>query len=763
MSRSPLHRDTHHRSAILHVTGDANYVDDLPEPRGTLVADLLTSPHPHARITSTDSATALAIPGVHGIYFADDVPGHNQIGAISHDEPVLAEGEVHCVGQAVALIIADSRALCRAAAAAIQIEYEVLPAILTIERAVEADAWLGNTHIIERGNPSAASKHATVHIDGTIESPGQDHFYLEGQVAMSVPGEHGSLQIYSSTQHPSEVQTDIASFLDIGRHHVVVQSPRMGGAFGGKESQASNLAVLCALGSYMLGHPIKMRFDREQDMVRTGKRHPFQSHFKAGFNDRGDLMYLEVETIADGGWITDLSPAILDRALFHLDSAYYVPELRFVGRIARTNTVSNTAFRGFGGPQGVIVIEQVMSLAAERLGIDPIALRQRNFYGAFPRDQTPYGQRVTNNHLARITDRLLDSSKYTQRRLDIGAWNARQPYIKRGLGFQPVKFGISFTNSLLNQAGALVHLYTDGTAQLNHGGTEMGQGLHTKMRTVAAHNLGLLPDDIRVMHTSTDKVPNTVATAASSGSDLNGQAVKVACLKLQDRLSPVAHELLGVSSGIALTWVAGIVHVTGKPDTAIPIKDVASAAWAQKISLSATGYYSTPGIGYDHAIGRGKPFHYYAYGAAITEVEINTLTGESRMLRVDILHDAGNPLVPSIDIGQIEGAFVQGVGWLSTEELVWRDGRLLTHGPSTYKIPSAGDVAADFRVELLDDAEEDDVIHGSKAVGEPPFVLGISFVWAIRHAISSLGTGTVELSLPCTTEAILRSVQKQRG
>ena len=760
---SVLHQDSSHRSAALHVTGDAVYVDDMPEPRGTLVADLLESPHPHARIVRHDATAALALPGVHAVYFAADVPGKLTIGPIGHDEPVLAVGEVHCVGQPVALIIADDRAACRAAAAAIEVEYEELPAVLTVEQALAEESFLGTPHVIRRGDPERVLEQAPITIEGEVRTPGQEHFYLECQAALVVPAEHGSLHVYSSTQHPSEVQADVAAALDIGRHRVVVQSPRMGGAFGGKESQASNLAVLCAVAAADLGRPVKMRFDREQDMVRTGKRHPFHSRFRAGFNHLGEIMCLEVEITADGGWVTDLSPAILDRAMFHLDNAYYIPELHFVGRIARTNSVSNTAFRGFGGPQGVVVIEQVMSLAAERLGIDPVAIRRRNFYRAFPRDQTPYGQRVGDNRLERITERLLESSDYRQRRLEIGAWNARQPWLRRGLGFQPVKFGISFTNSVLNQAGALVQLYSDGTAQLNHGGTEMGQGLHTKMRAIAAHHLGLDPDDIFVMHTSTDKVPNTSATAASSGSDLNGQAVKGACRTLRDRLDPVAAELLGLSPDAKLHWEDGQVRQDDTDGPTVSIREVASAAWAGQISLSATGYYATPGIGYDHSKGRGKPFHYYAYGAAITEVELNALTGESRMLRVDILHDVGSSLVPTIDVGQVEGGFVQGVGWLSTEELVFREGRLLTHGPSTYKIPSAGDTPLDFRVELLDKAAAKGVIHGSKAVGEPPFLLGISFVSALRHAVGSFGTGEVELEMPCTAEAVLRAVEKRRS
>lgn len=761
--RTPLHADAPHESAFQHVSGRARYVDDLAEPHGCLTAFILTSPHPHARIVSRDASRA-RLPGVHGIFFAQDIPGNQHIGPIGHDEPVLAEDRVFCVGQAVALIVADDEATCRAAAALVDVAYEALPALCTIDEAVAAGAFIGETHTIARGDLADAFTRSTLIVDTEVRSGGQDHFYLETQVSLAIPQEQGCMRVISSTQHPTEVQVDVAQALAIGRHQVVVEQPRMGGAFGGKESQASNLAVLAAVAASKLNRPVKLWFDRGQDMVQTGKRHPFRSIVRAGFDADGVLLAFDVDIVADGGWVTDLSPAIVDRALFHLDSSYFIEACRFVGRVARTHTVSNTAFRGFGGPQGMLVVDQVLTEAAERLGIDPAEIRRRNYYGDAPRDRAPYGQTITHNRLARVTEELLAEANYARRRAQIDAFNRAQPHVRRGLGFQPVKFGISFTNSLLNQAGALVLLYTDGTVQLNHGGTEMGQGLHTKMRAVCAHELGLEVAEVRVMTTATDKVPNTSATAASSGSDLNGQAVRNACLTLKERLQPVVCEMLGVPSATPLVFAGGRIAPIDGSGPGVSVAEAAARAWATHVSLAATGYYATPGIGYDRSKGRGTPFYYYAYGGSVVEVEVSVLTGEYRLRRVDVLHDVGNPLVPSIDVGQVEGGFMQGFGWLSMEELVWRDGHLLTHGASTYKIPAAGDAPEDFRVRLLERAPQPGVIHGSKAVGEPPFMLAIGFVTALRHAIASLGPPgrAVHLEVPCTPEAVLRAVVRQQ-
>jgi xanthine dehydrogenase molybdopterin binding subunit len=743
------------------------------------------------RLKSIDCAAALAVPGVHAVLLARDVPGHNRIGPIVHDEPLLAEDELYAVGQLVALIVGESVAVCRAAAQKLEIAVDELPAILSIAAAIAADSYLGTPHVMRRGDVEAALGRAALVLEGELASGGQDHFYLETQAALAVPGEDGTLEIHSSTQHPTEVQVATAEILGCDRNRIVVQVPRMGGGFGGKESQATHFAALAALAAVRLQRPCKVWLSRELDMQMTGKRHPFWSRYRAGFDAHGRILGFEVFIYADGGWSVDLSPAILDRALFHLANAYYVPELRFEGRVVRTHTASNTAFRGFGGPQGMLVIEDAMSRAAERLGIDPAEIRRRNYYGAdalqreatidvdaplppgeldervvaslHARALTPYYQTVEDCRLPRIHRELLEQADYAARRSEIDAFNARSPLVKRGLGFMPVKFGISFTNSVLNQAGALVLIYTDGSVQLNHGGTEMGQGLHSKMLAICAHELGVPERQVRVMTTATDKVPNTSATAASSGSDLNGAAVQRACAELRERLRPLAAELLGAAPEV-VAFVDGQVSVSG--GRSVSFAELTRAAWARRISLSAAGYYATPGIVYDREAGRGKPFHYFAYGAALTEVEVNGLTGEHRVLRVDILHDVGRSLLPNIDRGQIEGAYVQGLGWLTCEELVWDPrGRLLTHGPSTYKIPAVGDAPEDFRVSLLRSAPQADVIHGSKAVGEPPFMLAISVIPALRHAIAAFGEPGLELrlSLPSTPEAILRAIEDLRG
>lgn len=789
---SPLHRPGPHESALGHVSGAARYVDDLPDPPGLLHALPVGSTVARGRIVRRDAARALALPGVRAVLFAGDVPGHNRIGPIVHDEPLLAEDEVFTVGQAAALVVGDSVAACRAGARALELEYEELPAILTIQDAIAAGSFLCEPHVMRRGDVATALGRAQLVLSGELATGGQDHFYLETQAALAVPGEAETVDVHSSTQHPTEVQGGIAEVLGCSRHQVVVQATRMGGGFGGKESQATQYAAMAALAARRTGRPVKVWLSRDLDMTMTGKRHPFWSRYRAGFDARGRLLALEVHTYADGGWSVDLSPAILDRAMFHLDNAYFIPNLYFEGRAVRTNTASNTAFRGFGGPQGMAVVEEVMSRAAERLGLDPAELRRRNYYGvaldeqgledmsevpASPEDRTstgasvvgllrartltPYWQEVVHSRMARIHGELLAQSGWAARRAEIDGFNARSPVIKRGLGFVPVKFGISFTNTMLNQAGALVLIYTDGSVQLNHGGTEMGQGLHTKMLAVCAHELGARLEKIRAMPTATDKVPNTSATAASSGSDLNGMAVQRACAELRERVRPLAAELLGCVDPAAVVFADGAAHA---PDgRAVAWPELARAAWMRRIPLSAAGYYATPDIAYDRAAGRGKPFHYYAYGAAVSEVELCGLTGEHRLRRVDILHDVGRSLVPTIDRGQVEGGFVQGLGWLTCEELVWdARGRLLTYGPSTYKIPAIGDCPEDFRVTLLERADQDNTIHGSKAVGEPPFMLALSVVAALRHAVAAFGPGEVQLQIPCTPEALLRAIVEQQ-
>ena len=763
---SPLHRDNPHESGVGHVTGSAIYVDDMSPPEGTLCALVVPSAHARAKILSKDASEARSIPGVHEVLFAEHIPGHNRIGPIVHDEPLLAEDEVFTIGQSVALILADDLETARAAAATIRIEYQELAPILSIRDAIAQGSFSTEPHIIQRGSVTEALEAASLILDGEFESGGQDHFYLETQSALAVPGEHGSLHLYSSTQHPSEVQAMCAEVLGIGRHMITCEVPRMGGAFGGKESQATQYGVLAALGAQHLNRPVRLWLNRDQDMLWTGNRHPFYSRYRAGFDSDGHLLAFQVEIYSDGGWTQDLSGPVMDRALFHLDNAYYIPALHFRGQVARTNLASNTAFRGFAGPQGMLVIEEAMNQASDRLGIDSAEIRRRNYYGHAPRNTCPYGQPVKDCRLERIHEELLASSDYHARLEAIDAFNDSSPFIKRGIAFGPLKFGISFTASMLNQAGALVLIYTDGTVQLNHGGTEMGQGLHTKMLAICAHELGVPASDVRMMHTATDKVPNTSATAASSGADLNGQAVRHACAELRERLREVAASMLDLDRTTSLDLQFEGGRIALGDGRGLEFAAVAQQAWLEQRSLAATGYYRTPGIEYDRDAGRGKPFHYFAYGASVSEVEICGLTGESRVLRVDILHDVGDSLVPSIDKGQVEGGFVQGLGWLTTEELVWDErGYLQTHSPSTYKIPAVGDVPEDLRVTLLEDARQDDVIHGSKAVGEPPLMLAISVVTALRYAIRSFTEAEqhLDLEVPVTAERILRAVEQLRA
>jgi xanthine dehydrogenase large subunit len=762
---TPLHQSALHDSAYRHTSGEAVYVDDIPAQRGALVACLVTSKHAHGRIISVNKEQACSMEGIHDVLSLEDVPGTNLIGPIIHDEPLFADGVVHYVGQVIAAVIGENYELCRLAADAVEVEIAELPTILSIEEAQTKDAYHAEPHVIARGDVREALQSADVVIEGTVANGHQDHFYLETHVALALPLEDKTLHVYSSTQHPTEVQAEIAAVLGLESNKVVCEVPRMGGAFGGKESQATNFACIAALAAQRTGRSVKVWLNRDMDMIVTGKRHPFLSTYKAGFNSEGLLVAFQANITCDGGWSLDLSGPIMDRALFHLDNAYYIEHLRFEGRIARTNTPSNTAFRGFGGPQGMLVVEDAINRYSELMGCDPAPVRHRNLYGEAPRDKAPYGQTIKDNRLPRIYEELMASSDYLKRRKDIEAFNATQTYVSRGIGFQPVKFGISFTKAFLNQAGALILVYADGSVQLNHGGTEMGQGLHAKMLTIAAHELGVDIKRIRIMNTATDKVPNTSATAASSGSDLNGQAVADAARKIQARMRLKAAELLDILPAEAdtIVFAAGRVYQAGNPEKETSFSEVATQCWLGQISLSATGYYCTPGVGYSHELGQGTPFFYYAFGGAVIEVEVHRLTGEYRVLRADILHDVGNSLVPSIDIGQVEGGFVQGLGWLTMEEVLYSEsGHPLTTGPSTYKIPAVGDVPTDMRVQLLERAPAEGVIHGSKAVGEPPFMLSIAVLTALRQAIASFGpSGAVlNLSAPYTPEVVLRAMEE---
>jgi len=769
---TPLGSARPHDQAFGHASGKARYIDDFAHPPGMLQAMVVGSPVAHGRITGTDATDARAVPGVRGVYFASDVPGENNVGPVHHDEPLFAEEVVRCVGQPVAVVVAESREACRIAAAKVRITTEALPARLSLSEGIAARDFIGDPHVIGRGDPARAIAGAAHSLSGTCDTGGQDHFYLETHTALAIPGEGASIKVYSSTQHPSEVQALVAEVLHWGRNQVVVECPRMGGAFGGKETQAAQFACMAALAAVDLGVPVKLWLDRDTDMFITGRRHPFHSDWEVGFTADGRIEGVTVDLYSDAGWAADLSLAILDRGLFHLDNAYFLPSLRFVGNAVRTNKTSNCAFRGFGGPQGMYVIEHVVERIAAHLGLDPLEVRRRNLYGDQTGWHTPYGQQVIGFRIPRMFDEISESAELDTRRAEIAAFNLRQRWRRRAIALTPVKFGISFTASFLNQAGALVLVYADGSVQLNHGGTEMGQGLYTKMRGVCAHALGIDLGRIRHMPTTTDKVPNTSATAASSGSDLNGMAVREACVQIIERMKPVAADMLGAEPRFACESMAerpmigdeaAWAWVGGK---AVTFSKVAGEAYMRQIQLSAAGYYSTPDIAYDRSRGQGKPFHYYAYGVGVSEVEVNGLTGEWRLLRMDILHDVGASLASDIDTGQVEGAFVQGLGWMTTEELVFSDdGSLLSHSPSTYKIPAIGDVPADFRVKLLDRAAQPGVIYGSKAVGEPPFMLAIGTHIALSRAASAFGPkGTdVAVAVPATTEAILFAVEDARN
>lgn len=766
-----------HESAVGHVTGRAIYTDEQRPPSGMLSVYPVQAPHAHARILAIDTAAALALPGVHAVLTAGDVPGENDTGPIFHDEPLIPPDTVLFYGQAVAWVVADDEALARAAAKQVSVIYEALPALLSIEQAMAAQAFHLPPAKVARGDASAAMARAPLRLSGELQIGGQDHFYLETQASWVEIDSEGTVQVASSTQHPTETQIIVARVLGLPAHQVVCRSLRMGGGFGGKETQANPYAAIAALAAYKTGCPVRIKLSRGLDMQMTGKRHPFLGRYEVGFDARGELLALKVELIADGGWSCDLSPPVLMRAMVHVDNAYFVPDIEISGLIARTHLASNTAFRGFGGPQGMLVGEEVLERVARHLGLPAHEVRERNFYrpatdGNGDRNQTHYGQPVVDNHLPALWTQLLRDSDFLARREAIDAFNAGSAQRKRGIAITPVKFGISFNKTEYNQAGALVHIYSDGSVQLNHGGTEMGQGLHTKMLAVASRVLGIDMARIRIMPTSTDKVPNTSATAASSGTDLNGQAVKAACETLLARLRPVAAELLGVKPEQVRFADDAAFSDDGFADDRsgerLRFEAVVGAAYRARISLSSTGFYRTPGLSWNPQTGQGHPFYYFAFGAAVSEVEVCGYTGVHTLRRVDLLHDAGDSLAVAIDRGQIEGGFVQGLGWLTCEELRWNDaGKLLTDAPSTYKIPTVCEVPEDFRLTLFRRSEPPttQVIFSSKAVGEPPFMLAMSVREALREAVAAFGGDAREVSLgaPATPEAILAAIERMRG
>ena len=756
-----------HDAARQHVSGSARYVDDIPTPQGTLHLAFGLSSCAAGQIKSVDLDAVRACPGVHLVLEAKDLPHANDVSPSAHDEPLLADGRVHYAGQPIFLVVADSHHLARRAARLAKIEITAEPAILTIDQALAAESrFEDGPRIYTKGNAAHAMHDAAHRLQGQINLGGQEHFYLEGQAALALAGDHGDMVIHSSTQHPTEIQHKVAEALNIAQHAVRVEVRRMGGGFGGKESQGNALAVACALAASVTGRPCKMRYDRDDDFIITGKRHDCRIEYHVGFDDTGRVQALEFTHYFRCGWALDLSLPVADRAMLHADNAYDLPHVTITSHRLKTNTQSATAFRGFGGPQGMVGIERVMDHIAHRLACDPAEVRRRNYYPEMTCEPaarpsiTPYQMEVTDFILGDMTDSLLQRCDYHARKAEVARWNGQNTLLKRGIAFSPVKFGISFTLTHLNQAGALVQIYTDGSVLINHGGTEMGQGLFQKLTQVAARSLGAQQAVIRASATDTSKVPNTSATAASSGADLNGMAVQAACETLMGRLKDHLAEHYGVDA----TEISVAEGQVTAPGLSLTWQEMIASAYQARVSLSATGFYKTPDIAWDRIKGVGRPFLYFAYGAAVTEVVIDTLTGENRILRCDILHDCGASLNPALDIGQIEGGFVQGAGWLTMEELVWdAAGHLKTHAPSTYKIPACSDRPEVFNVDLWPGQNSQKTVYRSKAVGEPPFMHGISAFLALSNAVSACGPQYPDLQAPATSEEVFNAIARARG
>ncbi len=764
-----------HESATKHVTGEAVYVDDIQVSDQLLIGRVVYSPHAHAQIKSFDLSAAKHVAGVHAVLSYKDIPGHNQMGPVIKDEACLAEDKVICVGQAMFLIAAETEEQAREAERLINVEFELLEPILTIEDAIAKNSLLGPPRTMQRGDADEALKNAPHNIKGELKTGAQEHWYLESQICLCMPGEGKEINVFSSTQHPSETQALIAELLGIGKHEVVVEVRRMGGAFGGKETQGNHTACWTALLCHATRRPVKIRLFRDDDMIMTGKRHRFLSKYEVGFDDDGNLLAAKIELNSDGGCATDLSFAIMERAMLHCDNAYYIPNMHVLARVWKTNLPSNTAFRGFGGPQGMAVIEQIIDRVARSLHKDPLEIRYKNFYGMSEglltendHNITHYGETIENNRLFLIYDQLTKSSNYFERRKAVDEFNAQSEFYKKGMALTPVKFGISFTTTFLNQAGALVNIYKDGTILVNHGGTEMGQGLHTKMQQIAAAEFGVSLDKVKVNATNTSKVPNTSATAASASTDLNGMAVKDAADKLKSRIAESLARLWTDKSRNtpslqhSIRFANDEIYDEEHPDRRIAFAEAMPLMNLRQVSLSATGFYKTPNIGWDKEKGWGNPFYYYAFGMACTEVLVDVLTGHHTILRTDILHDVGDSLNLQIDIGQVEGGYIQGNGWVTTEEIKWDNkGNLMTHSPDTYKIPSVQDIPKDFRTELLQNVPNPNTIRKSKAVAEPPLMLALSTWLAIKDAISAVANHEVEpeFSLPATNEVIVLAVE----
>jgi xanthine dehydrogenase large subunit len=763
-----VHRSLRHDSGHKHVTGEALYIADMAEPPGTLQVFIATSTRAHAVVTAMDLNAVRDAPGVACVLSAEDIPGHNDISPIAGDDPMFADGLVEYYGQSLFAVAATTWSEARAAADLAIIDYQDKPAILTINQAMEAKSLLMDPYVMQCGDAAKAVTEAPHRLEGRFNLGGQEHFYLECQAAFAVPGEDQDVTVHASSQHPSEIQHKIAHVLGIPQNAITVEVRRMGGAFGGKESQGNLLAATAALVASKTGRAAKVIYDRDDDMIITGKRHDFRIDYRVGFDDKGIISGIEFDHAIRCGMSWDLSQPISDRAMFHADNCYFIKNATITSFRCKTNTQSNTAFRGFGGPQGMAAIERVIEDIAAFLGMDALSVRKNNFYdhvsdSTGDRRLTPYGMEVEDCVIQDIVEELEASSEYTKRRAEIEKWNHDSPVLKRGIALTPVKFGISFTKTFLNQAGALVHIYTDGSIHLNHGGTEMGQGLFTKIAQVVAEEFQVDVERVKITATNTAKVPNTSATAASSGADINGMAARNAARKIKDRLIGFLAEQYQTAPE-NVKFLPGRVRIG---DEELAFDDVVMQAYFARVQLSATGFYTTPKISWDADKAQGRPFYYFAYGASVSEVIVDTLTGENRILRTDILHDAGKSLNPVLDLGQVEGAFVQGAGWLTMEELVWDEsGKLTTHAPSTYKIPACSDRPIDFRVNLFERGENvEDTIYKSKAVGEPPLMHGISVLMALNAAVGSVGEkgALANLDAPATPERLLLAIDHLRG
>ncbi|MHB8920790.1 MAG: xanthine dehydrogenase molybdopterin binding subunit [Halothiobacillus sp.] len=750
-----------HDSASKHVSGEAVYIDDLPEPRNLLHVYIAQSTQAHAKILKLDLSAVKQAAGVVAVLCAADIPGKNDYGAVVDGDPIFANALVEYIGQPLFAVAAEHIAQARRAALLAVVEYAPMPALINVKEALAARSFVLPSKKFQRGEPDIQLAQSANRLHGEIEIGGQDHFYLESNIAVAMPGEDNDLKIYSSTQHPTEVQHCCARVLDVPDHAINVEVRRMGGGFGGKESQPALFASIAALVSHHTKRPSKVRLDRDDDMIMTGKRHDYLIRYDVGFTDEGRIQAIHFEAASRCGMSADLSGSINDRTMFHLDNAYFLEHVSIESHRCKTHTVSNTAFRGFGGPQGMVAIERVIDEIAYHLGKDPLAIRKINYYGVSDRNITPYDMKVTDNILPEITTELEKTSNYAARRTEIKRFNQHSLYLKKGIALTPVKFGISFTATHLNQAGALIHIYTDGSIHLNHGGTEMGQGLFTKVAQIVAQEFQVEIDRIKITATTTDKVPNTAPTAASSGCDLNGKAAQNAAIILKNRLIEFAAKQYGVEES-SVVFTARGVHVGGQ---LIAFDELVKQAYFARVSLSTTGFYSTPKIHFDPNSGKGHPFFYFAYGAAVSEVTVDTFTGEFKVDRVDIVHDCGASINPAIDTGQVEGGFIQGMGWLTTEELVYdAKGALRTHAPSTYKIPTCGDRPRKMNIHLRCEPNRENSVYRSKAVGEPPLMLGISVFNALNDAVASIINYQAHprIDAPATPERVLMACERMR-